>query len=155
MSYKRNRNTTSTDDVEIYGAVEEGVTPKAGGIEVDTDRVLKTQDLDREKFMNQEITIFLGEPQSENEPHIVEVTVNGDYRMGVRGHEMKLKRSHLEVLAQAKQSRVRQRLVHSPDGSQSFKEENVLQLTYPFQVIHDPDMRKGGPWLRQLLSNPA
>jgi hypothetical protein len=49
---------------------------------------------------------------------------------------------------------VRQRKVVSPDGSMGFQEENVLSLTYPFQIMHDPNPKQGVPWLKQLLKNP-
>lgn len=120
---------------------------------IDTDKVLDTESLDFERFINQDILIYLSEPTSEHEPAFVELNVNGDYRFGLRGGEMKIKRSHLAVLAQAKQSRVRQKKQVHADGSMGYTEEAVMQLTYPFQVITDPDPRRGGPWLRQLLSN--
>jgi hypothetical protein len=68
---------------------------------------------------------------------------------------VKLRRYHVAVLANAKQSRVRQRKIVQPDGSMGFQEENVLALSYPFQVMHDPNPKQGAPWLRQLLSTPA
>jgi hypothetical protein len=43
----------------------------------------------------------------------------------------------------------------NPDGSMGFVEENVLSLTYPFSVTHDPRGKQGGDWLKKLLSNPV
>jgi len=153
-TYQRKKGV-DTDNVDIVNATETIADAAKGGVELDTDRVIKTDDLDMVQFMNQEVVILLAEPASEQEPDIVEVNVNGDYRMGIRGNEMRVKRSHLAVMARAKQSRVRQRKTVDRDGSMSFSEETVLQLTYPFQVVEDPDPRRGAPWLRQLLSNPG
>lgn len=156
MSYERKKGVDS-NDIDIVNGVEQIIPGQVStkGVEIDTERVIRTDDLDKARFMADELIIHLGDAQSEHDPQIVEINVNGDYRMGVRGNEMKLKRSHLEVLAQAKQSRVRQRKVVNPDGSMGFVEETVLQLTYPFQVMQDPNPKKGAPWLRQLLSNPG
>jgi hypothetical protein len=97
----------------------------------------------------------VNEPNNENDPAFVEINVNGDYKLVVRGNEAKLRRYHVAVLANAKQSRLRQRKIVNPDGSMGFQEENVLSLTYPFQVMHDPRPKLGAPWLRQLLQTPA
>jgi len=154
-SYERKRSLAS-DDVKI----EKQVTPAseasaAGGHEIDTDRVISTDALDNEAFMRDELEVFFNEPNNENEASFVEVNVNGDYRMVIRGNSAMLRRYHVAVLANAKQSRVRQRKIVAGDGSMGFQEENVLALTYPFQVMHDPNPKLGVPWLRKLLSNPV
>lgn len=155
VAYTRKKGVDS-ESVDITNPVESAHDFMTGaGTVVDTDNVMKTDDIEFERFMNQEVVVLLADPASEQEPTVVEVNVNGDYRMGVRGFEVKLKRAHVAVLARAKQSRVRQKKVVAPDGSMSFQEENVLALSYPFQVVEDPDPRRGAPWLRQLLSNPA
>lgn len=157
-----NRNKLDSNDVDIVGAVHttsaedtasgRDLSPK---LELDNERIIATEQLDRAQFMNQELDVLFHEPQSENEPAFVEVNVNGDYRLAVRGNSTKLKRYHVEVLARAKQSRVRQKKVVNPDGSMGFVEEQVLSLTYPFVVETDPAGMKGRDWLKQLLANPA
>jgi hypothetical protein len=163
-SYQRTTRTDS-NDVDIQGGVEKIDTAAVaaavssgatlGGIEIDTDRVIRTDDIDREAFMRDELEVFFNEAQNENDPAFVEVNVNGDYRLAVRGETCKLRRYHVAILAQAKQSRVRQKKIVQADGSMGFQEEQVLSLTYPFSVISDPRPQKGGAWLRQLLSNPV
>ena len=154
-TYERKRGVNS-QEVEIVGAVQDAKeATKAGGIEIDTDRIISTDAIDQEAFMRDELEVFFQEPNNENEASFVEVNVNGDYRMVVRGNTAKLRRYHVAVLAQAKQSRVRQKKIVNADGSMGFAEENVLALTYPFQVMHDPNPKLGVPWLRQMLSNPV
>lgn len=150
-SYERQR-TVSSEDVDIVNAIED---VKASGIEIDTEQVIRTDQLDFEKFMRDELEVHINESQNENDAAFVELNVNGDYRMIVRGDTAKLRRYHVAVLAQAKQSRVRQRKIVNQDGSMGFVEENVLSLTYPFSVINDPNPKQGAPWLKQILSNPA
>ena len=155
-SYERQRTIDSTD-VKI----ENEVTPAAqasapGGHEIDTDRVIRTDQLDEEAFMRDEMEIILMEPGSEHDPQFAEVNVNGDYRLLMRnGEPQRCRRYHVAVLAQAKQSRVRQKKIVNPDGSMGFQEENVLSLVYPFSVTHDPNPKHGAPWLRKMLSNPV
>lgn len=159
-----NKKGVNSENIEIVNAVARGSiddTEKGkpmgtvGGIEIDTDRVLKVDDLDNEQFMRDELEVMFSEPMSENEPGFVECTVNGDYVMAVRGYTTKLRRYHVAVLAQAKIARVKQKKIVNPDGSMGFQEEVVLSLVYPFQVMNDPRPAKGVPWLRQLLQTPA
>lgn len=154
-AYERKRGISS-DEVDILGAVTPAAEASApGGIEIDTTPVYSTDKLEHEKFMQDELQVFFHEASGENEPAFVEVNVNGDYRMAVRGNTTKLRRYHVGVLAQAKQSRVRQRKVVNADGSMGFVEENVLSLTYPFTVTHEPRGKKGSDWLEEMIKTPA
>jgi hypothetical protein len=156
-SYERKRGIDSTDTSILGGGIESTADAASGrGIEIDTDRVITTDAFDQEAFMRDEIEIVLMEPNNENEPQFVECNVNGSYVLLFRnGEPQKCRRYHVAVLAQAKQSRVRQRKIVQPDGSMGFVEDNVLSLTYGFQVFHDPNPKQGVPWLKQLLSNHA
>jgi hypothetical protein len=155
-SYERKRGPDSNEVDMVNGGVEAIAEAKSGkGIEIDTDKVISTEALDQEAFMRDELEVFFSEPVNENEAAFVEVNVNGDYRMVVRGNTATLRRYHVAVLANAKQSRVRQRKIVQPDGSMGFQEENVLSLTYPFQVMHDPNPKVGVPWLKKILQQPA
>lgn len=154
-SYER-KSTVSSEDIPIFGQVTPASeATKPGGIEIDTDRVLRTDALDEEAFMRDELEVFFNEPGNEHEPSVVEVNVNGDYRMAVRGDTTKMRRYHIAVIASAKQSRVRQKKIVNSDGSMGFQEENVLSLSYPFQITHDPNPRLGAPWLKKLLQQPV
>jgi hypothetical protein len=156
-SYERKKGLESHDVDMLGGGVESVSEAQSGrGIEIDTDKVISTDALDQEAFMRDEIEIVLMEPGNESDPMFAEVNVNGDYRLLFRnGEPQKCRRFHLAVLAQAKQSRVRQKKIVAADGSMGFAEENVLSLTYPFQVTHDPHPKQGAPWLKKLLQQTA
>ncbi len=161
-SYER-KPTIDSGNVDIEGAVQSasiedtaaGRTLFGANPEIDLDRVIRTEDVDFEVFMRDELEVFLNESTNENDAAYIELNVNGDYKLAVRGDTVKMRRYHVAVLAQAKQSRVRQRKIVNPDGSMGFVEENVLSLTYPFSVTNDPNPRKGGAWLKQMLSSPV
>lgn len=152
-----NQGRADSRDVDIRDRVQPASQATAsGGIEVETVPVYETERLEYEHFLRDEIDIELMEPGNENEPQFVEITVNGDYRLLVRdGSTQTCRRYHLAVLAQAKQSRVRQKKIVNPDGSMGFQEETVLSQTYPFRVVQDPNPKRGGPWLRDLLRTPG
>lgn len=155
-TYERKRGIDSNETEMIGGGIESIAAAQSGkGIEIDTDRVISTDAIDQEMFMRDELEVFFNEPNNEHDPAFIEVNVNGDYRMVVRGNSATLRRYHVAVLANAKQSRVRQRKIVAPDGSMGFQEENVLSLTYPFQVTHDPNPKQGVPWLKKILQQPA
>ncbi len=146
-----------SEDIKLEGAAERGsaLVGSESGIETDVDRVLANPDLlDHERFMAEPIELHLAPAADENEPGFVEVTVNGIYRCAARGDTVTWPRSHVAVLAQAKQMRIEQTKVTNSDGSLGYKETPRLRLTYPFSVIHDANQR-GRAWLRQLLQNAA
>jgi len=147
----------SSDNVRIEGA-EIAVDlndPTGGKIELDTDRVLRTDSLDEEKFYRDILTIVVNDAATENDAPFAEVTVNGQYRCIPRGTPVDVPRAHVAVLAQAKVHRVKQDKITNTDGSMSFQEKIVTSLMYPFSVIADPNQRQGSAWLRQILSNPV
>lgn len=155
-SYERKKGPDSNEVEMVNGGIESAAEAKSGrGIEIDTDRVISTDALDQEAFMRDELEVFFNEPGNEHEPAFVEVNVNGDYRMVIRGNTATLRRYHVAVLANAKQSRVRQKKIVNNDGSMGFQEESVLSLTYPFQVMNDPNPKQGIPWLKKLLQQPV
>lgn len=155
-SYER-KGAIDSRDVDIVNAVEAiapGTTPSRG-IEIDRAQVIKADELEYEQFMRDELEVYVNEAQNENDPTFIEINVNGDYKMAMRGDTVKMRRYHVAVLAQAKQSRVRQTKIVNPDGSMGFREDNVLSLSYPFSVTMDPNPKRGSAWLKQMLSNPA
>ena len=155
-SYERKKGLDSNEVDMVGGGIESAAEAKSGrGIEIDIDRVISTDAIDQEAFMRDELEVFFNEPGNEHEASVVEVNVNGDYRMVVRGNTAKMRRYHVAVLAAAKQSRVRQKKIVAPDGSMGFQEESVLSLTYPFQIMNDPNPRQGVPWLKKLLQQPV
>jgi hypothetical protein len=151
------------DEIEIVNpetkfSIEDtirGTNPMLDSAVISTDKIYANEDLEREKFMAEELEIHLMEAGSDDEPQFVEVRVNGDYRMGVRGNSLFMKRYHVAVLAQAKEQRLQQKKIVNLDGSMGYQEMMVSRPTYPFTVIHDPSGLKGSDWLRQQMKNPV
>lgn len=152
-----NQGQVDSQDVDIKDAVQPAAQATApGGVALETTPVYSSEQLEHEAFMRDELEIMLNEPGSENDPSFVEINVNGDYRLLMRdGSAQKVRRYHIAVLAQAKQSRVRQTKITNPDGSMGFREDSILSLSYPFSVLSDPNPKKGAPWVRELLRSPG
>jgi len=150
-------NKIDSDDVEIENKVEpfSADSPVAASIEVEKVAVPSKATFDMEKFMAEKVEVILAEPMSEMEPIFAELQVNGDYVCVPRdGNPHTIRRYHLEILARAKQSRVRQKKIVNADGSMGFQEENVLALTYPYQLVRD-DNPHGRSWLKSVAKNPG
>jgi hypothetical protein len=148
------RDGVHSEDVALQGAsqsMREAVS--AGGIV--TEQVLRTDALDHERFMREELTIILAEGQSENDAPFIPVGVNGDLKRVYRGVEQKLPRMHVAVLANAKGSRVQQDKTTNNDGTIGYSERVITARTYPFQVVNDPSPVKGAAWLKSLHAQPA
>lgn len=152
------RNRFASEDVEIVNreatldikAALAGLDPIAG-MEVEQARMPTPTELSHEQFMAQELLVHLLDAGDEEENQFVEVTVNGDYRCGRRGDEITLRRSHVEVLAQAKELRLKQVKIVNADGSMGYEERMVSRLTYPFSIMHDPAGKRGSEWLRMHM----
>jgi hypothetical protein len=161
MKYeKATRKAIHSEEVPIVNG--EQLVPAAPGADgtlhidqtIDVEPTMDPDRIDLEAFMKEPIEIQMSDAMDENDPKFAEVTVNGRYIKIPRGEIMRVPRSHVAVLAQAKQMRVIQDKVTNPDGSSGFRERVVMKLTYPFSVLHDPNP-KGAAWLRQLLQNPS
>jgi hypothetical protein len=161
-SYERKRGVES-HNVDIDDAVSKfsvddtaaGRNPLQHGTPIEIEPNYIPSKLEQEKFMAEEVVVFMQEASSENEPEFVEVTVNGDYRLLRRGQEATIKRYHVAALARAKAARVDQKKIVNPDGSMGYEERMVIKVSYPFSVISDPSGAKGSDWLRTLLKAPV
>lgn len=150
-------DSVDSNDVEINKAATtfSADSPLPAAVEMEPIAVPSKATFDMEKFMAEKVEVILAEPMSEMEPTFAELQVNGDYVCVPRdGMPHTIKRYHLEVLARAKQSRVRQKKVVNPDGSMGYQEESVLALTYPYQLIRD-DNPHGRSWLKSVARNPG
>lgn len=157
------RQETNSADTKISGAEKEFSIDKKGSINqalengvIDTDVIHAMDQIELEKFMHDTLTIEFADPANESEAGFAEITVNGDRKVFARDSsvEVQLPRKHVEALAHAKVSRVRQEKVVAPDGSMGYVEKFITGLAYPFTVKNDPSKR-GRAWLQQQLANPV
>ena len=132
----------------------QGRNPLTAEMNIDVVGKVSSDALEQERFMAEMLEIQLAEASSEEENQYAEITVNSSYRMLRRGDAGMFPRSHVAILAQAKEMRLKQTKVVAADGSMAYEERLISRQTYPFTVIHDPSGRKGSDWLRAMLKNP-
>lgn len=158
---RNNRSSTDSNEVAIQGAEKEfTIGTKIDVIlqnEFDPEPAVTMDQMSLEKFMHDKLEITLQDPSNENEPLYAEVTVNGDRRVLARNGDVSvvIPRAHVEVLAHAKASRVKQEKVVAADGSMGYIDKVVTYLAYPFVVTYDPAGTRGRDWLRKQLQAAA
>lgn len=156
-SYER-KGQLASGDVEIINgegkldikAALAGLDPLAS-MEVDLEKMPTPKELSEEQFFAQELEVQISDSGSEDDNQYAEVTVNGMHRIIKRGESGMLPRSHVAVLADAKELRLKQMKIVNPDGSMGYEERMISKLTYPFTVIHDPAGRRGADWIKSKL----
>ncbi len=162
VTFKRSTTEAHTDLVQDGTATSDSSATARGatlaqpgeGL-IDTERVIRTDQLDFEAFMRDVLLVQMHDPASEDDQQFAEVTVNGDYVCAVRGDQVRMRRYHVAVLANAKQFRVSQKKITTADGSMGYQEVTRVVLTYPFAVLEDPRGKVGADWLRKLIQTPT
>lgn len=102
-------------------------------------------------FMNEVLTIQIAESPDENDPALVEVSVNGRRQFIRRGVDQDVRRKYVEVLARAKRSDYDQVTLDPRDGERVNHLRRRNALRFPFQVVVDPNPT-GRAWLRGVLA---
>lgn len=111
--------------------------------------------MELERFMNEELDVLIHEPQLEGEPSVVELEVGGIPCYAMRGIPQKLRRKYVEVLARARSAHVRHWYKQQGEATKNFQSFSSRALTYPFIVEKDPSGGKGRAWLASTLASAA
>jgi hypothetical protein len=150
-------DSVDIDQKEIVVTAEQTAAGRNAMAErvIETDPMYSTAQIDEEAFLRQELEIHFHDAPTDDDAQFVEVTVNGDRRVARRGDTVKLPRAHVGVLCDAKQARMVQKKIVSPDGSMGYEERMVTQLSYPFSTVYDPAGKRGAEWLKKKLSQAA
>lgn len=116
-----------------------------------------TQDqMELERFMNEELTVVIQEPpEGTGEEWVVRCDCGpGQSKHVLRGNfEQPLKRKYVEILCRARRASVRASGYRQNDGEavNSFS-RSTRALKYPFMVVSDPSGAKGQKWLLTQLN---
>lgn len=128
-------------------------TGDSGGIEPVSQSADFKQIAAEEEFMNEMLTIEVPASNNENEPPHVVVNCNGTNQVIMRGVPVKVRRKYVEILARAKEIKYRQE-TRNPAAPDQISMLQTAALSYPFQVLQDPN-RKGPAWLLHILNEPV
>ncbi len=115
------------------------------------DRVIKTDAIDMEAFMNEKLTVMVHDSTDPNDDDLVHIAVNGVRQFFRRGYPQVVRRCYVERLSRMKRTSFSQNL-DERQGEEVFNRIRPHHaLRYPFSVIEDANPR-GAAWLRNLLA---
>lgn len=108
-------------------------------------------EVDKEAFMAQGITIDVQPAASEIEPSHIRIGLNGRMLWVPRGQRVRLPRAFVEILFRSITATVRTKT--NPDSS---ADEGMFITTsyntrFPFSIIHDPAGEAGRVWIGRLM----
>lgn len=139
---------------EVIGFTIEDDTGVVLGIEhISADKPL-SKVLEQERFMEEELQVFVYASSNENEPPHGIINVNGINQPFFRDAITPMRRKYVEVLARMKETKYSQ---PSQDMTNPERSNTVIPRTmnvYPFEVRHDPNPL-GRAWLNQIMREAA
>lgn len=109
----------------------------------------KNVNVEAEAFSNEILTVRVA--TSALDPAPVPTMVNGINQYFLRGQKQKVKRKYVEALARARTYTYDQEQADPRDPSNIRMVERAV-LSYPFEVLHDPNP-KGQQWLERILAS--
>jgi len=119
------------------------------------DEVPPMDQMELEKFMNEELLVLIHEPQTDGEPTVVPLEVGGIPFHAPRGIPIHIKRKYVEILARARNAKVDHYYKQQGEDIRNFQKFSSRSLTYPFVVDKDPSGGKGRAWLARTLADTA
>ena len=121
------------------------------------DKMPSADKVDKMRFMQEKVRIYLEEPTEEYGEKVVFLSVNDKPVRLMRGMEHVVERFYVESLIRARQlhytSKVGPKLnLQTGQIEQSHNIKQFPRLLYPFNILEDSD--RGMRWYRTLLAQP-
>jgi len=104
------------------------------------------------KFMEDILTISIGETTDENAENPVPCGVNGEVRRLTRGVEYKLQRKFVDSLIK-REDRIKTVNYKDEDNVDQTRVEKKPALKYPISIINDPAGEAGRRWFKHQVNN--
>lgn len=101
-------------------------------------------------FMEEMIDITITESTNPNDQALVPLAVNGRTVWILRGEKTRIKRYYVDLLGRARKETVVVKAARDANGDIVNRTVKTSGLSYPFQVVHDPNPR-GKAWLAKLM----
>lgn len=103
--------------------------------------------IDEEAFANEILTVRVA--TSTMDPHPVPTQVNGISQYFIRGKPQKVKRKYVEALLHSIMVKYETKELN-PRDPHDVRQIERKALTYPFEIIHDPNP-KGQEWFERMI----
>jgi hypothetical protein len=105
-------------------------------------------------FMNEQITIRIGDTTDPNAEQIFEITINNKTELFKRGESKTVRRCFVDLMARAKVTRYSQKETTNAEGIKQMLYPAHTACKYDFAVIRD-DNPMGSAWLKATLAMPG
>jgi hypothetical protein len=135
---------TATDDIERPDLIV--VTDE------DKDSPVVKEYMSDLKFMEDILTVSIGETTDKNAEKTIGCGVNGERKMLERGKEYKIARKFVDSLIK-REDAIRTINYKDNDGVDQTRIEKVPALKYPLSIIHDPAGETGRRWFQHQCKN--
>lgn len=144
--------TESTQEIELpaSGKIQRGDAMFNDDIEI-INEIEFREFHEREKFMNQILTVETLESADPNAEQFIQTYVNGVPQFFERGKTQKVKRMFVEALARARPYTMQTPEFIDANGNRSTKIVKTFALKNAFNVLHDPAGAKGHQWLKDII----
>lgn len=142
------RNGSTQDDLRQGApkALSELATP--GSIEI--EKVTTLDALELEKFMHEEVVIYVHPTREAGALDVITPNVNGMNQPIIRGKDTPVKRKYVEALAMSHSIKYEQR-VQNPSQPENIQMVEKKVPDYPFDVVSDT--KRGKEWLKRLYQS--
>lgn len=139
------KSLEATGDEKMFSIPETGMEPIEN---VKEDNFKEA--IEREKFMNDRLTIVVAQTADKGRNKVIVPNVNGINQPIVRGVKTQVKRKYVEVMLRDKVSRFEQ-VTPNPMRPEMKKMDEITALTNPFEILHDPNPY-GRAWAESILA---
>lgn len=102
-------------------------------------------------FAEEKVTVMIHDSSDPNDENPVQLACNGVNQFLFRGQAQDVKRKYVEILANARRTRISTPEVTDATGARTNMVRKTSALRYPFSVIYDANPR-GASWLKSLMS---
>jgi hypothetical protein len=107
-----------------------------------------------EAFMKEPVRVLINDTSERHADPVIEISVNGNKAIFVRGQEKVVPRFIVEGLARAKPVAFKNEEYTDPRGIRAVRNPGSSGLRYPFSVVADRNPL-GKRWLKSILAQPS
>jgi hypothetical protein len=104
------------------------------------------------KFMEDMLTVVVGETTDVNAENPVPAGCNGEKRLLTRGQEYKLQRKFVDSLIK-REDKIKTVQYKDSDGVDQTRIDKIPALKYPLSIIYDPAGQIGSRWFQHQCKN--
>jgi len=160
---RRRRAAIRTEDVGAGDSKDIDISSHVAEEDIDRPDLAAVSDADMDephvqeylkdlRFMEDILTIVIGDTTDPNAENPVPCGVNGERKLLYRGQEYKIARKFVDSLIK-REDAIKTQQYLDPDGCVQTKVITTPRLKYPISVLHDPAGETGRRWFEYQCKN--